>query len=233
MKLVVALDLLSRDEIFSWSEKLSGLPVVLKIGLRNLPQLERGDVSRLKDQGFGVFIDTKLHDIPTQVAASVTTWAGLGADYLTLHLSGGRRMLEAAVEAQRKSGTSIELFGVSVLTSMSTVDINEIGVTSESAAQVERLIALGLDSGMRSFVCSALEVEALRKLAASKSKPIHFVCPGLIMKGESAPADQKRVATIEDAARLNIDWPVVGRSILKDPNPRAKTEKILALMSAR
>lgn len=233
MKLVVALDLLSREEIFAWSDKLAALPVILKIGLRNLPQLEKGDLARLKDKGFQIFIDTKLHDIPTQVGASVTTWADLGADYLTLHLSGGRRMLEAAVDAQQKSGTKLELFGVSVLTSMSTQDIAELGISVEPAEQVRRLVSLGLDSGMRSFVCSAQEVVDLRSVAQKKSKEIRFVCPGLVMAGEAAPSDQKRVVTIEDAAQLKVDYPVIGRSILKDPDPRAKTEKILALMGAR
>lgn len=231
MKLVVALDVGSRAEIFDWAQKLAGLPVILKIGLRNLPQLETGDLPKLHEQGFEVFIDTKLHDIPTQVAASVKTWAALGADYLTLHLGGGRAMLEAAVQAQRESGTKIELFGVSVLTSMATADLQDLGVTADSATQVQRLVGLGLGCGMRSFVCSAQEVAALRTMAHGLRRDIRFVCPGLVYAGEAAPGDQKRVVSIQEAAQLKVNWPVVGRSILKDPEPRQKVEKILALLS--
>jgi orotidine-5'-phosphate decarboxylase len=231
LKLVIALDLESREEIFSWAEKFQGLAVVLKIGLRNLPQLGHGDLAKLKAQGFQIFIDAKLHDIPTQVAASVKTWADLGADYLTLHLSGGRPMLEAAVAAKNQAKHSVELFGVSVLTSMSTDDLRGIGVDRAADGQVEKLVRLGLHAGLRSFVCSAQEVARLRKAASEESKSIQFVCPGLALQGEEAASDQKRTATIEDAIKDHVDFLVVGRSILKDPNPRAKAEKILGLFA--
>ncbi len=227
-QLVVALDLESRKEIFDWADKLQSLPVVLKIGLRSLPQLAPNDIEDLKKRGFKIFIDAKLHDIPSQVAASVKSWAVLGADFLTLHLGGGRAMLEAAAKARIDSGAKIELFGVSVLTSLSSEEIKEVGVDTSAPEQVDRLVRLGLDSGLRSFVSSAQEVPSLKKIAAELKKEIHFVCPGLVFEGEAAPGDQKRVATIQEALKMGVDWPVVGRSILKDVNPRAKIEKILA-----
>ncbi len=225
-KLAVAIDTEKRDEVFAWAEKLKNLPVVLKLGLRNLPLLSAADLNQLKSEGFELFIDMKLHDIPSTVKSAVTTWAGLGADYLTLHLSGGPQMLS---EASLVKGP--RLLGVSVLTSLSKEDLIFTGVNSTVYHQVQNLVGLGLHSGIDSFVCSLDEVLLLRKMIEEKSlRPGFFVCPGLVMAGENPHSDQKRTATVEEAISVGVNMMVIGRSIINDPNPRVKTEKILKLI---
>lgn len=228
-ELAVALDVADSQELFRWAEQLRGLPVVLKLGLRLLPELSRADFTTLRgEMGFKLFIDMKLHDIPSQVEGAVARWSSMGADYLTVHLSGGAAMLKGAVKA---AGSSTEILGVSVLTSLNDKDLGEIGFQSQSRDQVARLVKLGLDSGVRSFVCSALESRAVHELAQGVG-PVRTVCPGLRMDGETAAADQSRTATLTEAIQANVRMFVMGRTVLAASNPRAKVEEIVKRLAA-
>lgn len=200
--------------------------MIIKVGLRLLPKLSELDFVKLKDLGFQIFVDAKLHDIPTQVAEAVECWADLGADYLTVHLSGGSRMLKMAHEVAKKK--KITLLGVSVLTSLHTEDLKEMGLNSDLPTQVHTLIQLGTACGLNAFVCSAEEVSMLRKSFPQAT----FVCPGIHLDDSNPSPDQRRSVSLSNALTMGIDMPVIGRAIFKSANPRELSKSILERMNA-
>ncbi len=148
---------------------------------------------------------------------------------LTLHTAGGGEMMRAAKAAQQKTNPNLLLLGVTVLTSMDTAGLNEIGVSSPSAEQVARLGKLAADSGLRGLVCSPLEVQLLRsKLPAD----MQLITPGIRPASEAGSDDQKRVMTPADAARAGSTYIVVGRPILKAADPAAAARAILAELAS-
>ncbi len=213
--LALALD--QTDKASFWSA-VNSLPqdpnLVLKIGLRLLPLLGADDFLKLKSKGHKLFIDVKLHDIPSQTADAVKTWAALGASFVTVHLSGGREMLLQAQAAAAES--KIKLLGVSILTSLDASDLKEIGFTNDVSAQVNKLIDLGVDCGLNGFVCSPFEVESVLK-----NHPKAFlVTPGISIDEsmEGVGSDQKRRRSFKEALDAGSSMPVVGRSLWQAPN---------------
>ncbi len=227
-KLAVALDVKTRDEVFHWAKQFEGLPLVLKLGLRVLPELSASDIAQLQKQNFQIFIDAKLHDIPTQVASSVANWAGKGVDYLTLHLGGGRKMLSESVHAAK--GSKLTLLGVSVLTSLHPTDLKELGIEQSVENQVKQLVSLGLDCGMAGFVLSVNELQIVKELS---SKLVTWCTPGLSLSGQkTSTQDQARVFTVEQAIERGSKLLVVGRAIMESEDPRKTAEMILNRLSA-
>ena len=225
-KLALALDFESREAFDQALLKIGSERPVLKLGLRLVPLLGAQDFVELKSRGFELFVDVKLHDIPTQVASSVKTWADLGADYLTLHCCGGREMLKAAVEEAQRS--SIRLLGVSVLTSQDDTDLKELGIARSVSEQVLHLARLSWAQGLKGFVCSAQELSLLKA-----EWPDVFVCtPGLVLDTEdagsaSAYGDQKRSLSYVEALERGSDLLVMGRSIWKSADPQKTLREVM------
>ncbi|MEI6862508.1 MAG: orotidine-5'-phosphate decarboxylase, partial [Verrucomicrobiota bacterium] len=167
----------------------------------------------------------KLHDIPNTVAKSVESLAPLPIGMLTLHTSGGREMMAAAVKAQQQAKPGLLLLGVTVLTSMDAIGLAETGVSAAPDTQVARLADLAAAAGLRGLVCSPLEVAALR---ARLPAAVQLVTPGIRPAGESGGDDQKRVLTPAEAAAAGSSYIVAGRPILKAPDPAAAARAILA-----
>jgi orotidine-5'-phosphate decarboxylase len=146
---------------------------------------------------------------------------------LTLHASGGRAMLRAAVEAAKETADSLGrpaplLLGVTVLTSLDEAALAEIGWTRPVAAQVERLALLAVDAGLPGLVCSPLELRQLRKLLPPD---IQLVTPG-IRPATTAMGDQKRVMAPTEALAAGASWLVIGRPITAAPDPVAAARAI-------
>ncbi len=220
-ELAVGLDLPDRDTFFKTFHELKDLDLVFKIGLKMLPRLELSDWKTFA--GKKIFVDAKLHDIPTQVADAVTAYGDLGASYITVHLSGGKKMLQEAQKSAEKY--KITLLGVSALTSLSDTDLKEIGL-SDSTTTVERLITLGLDSGLNSFVMSPHELPLKKKYPQ-----IYCVTPGLSLEEGKAAPDQARSSTLKEALAMGADMPVIARAIVQAPN--AKNAALQALQMLR
>jgi orotidine-5'-phosphate decarboxylase len=121
----------------------------------------------LVGSGRRVFLDLKYHDIPNTVGAAVREAAQLGVSMLTVHASGGGKMLRAAVEAAHAIKPDVLVLGVTVLTSLDDVDLGKIGLREGVLDQVLRLAALALSNGCKGVVASALEAAALRKESSS------------------------------------------------------------------
>ena len=223
--LILALDVPTREEAAPLLRQLRGELRWVKIGLQMFTAYGPDYVKAVADEGFNIFLDLKLHDIPNTVAKAVESLAPLPIGMLTLHTSGGREMMSYARKAQLASKPDLLLLGVTVLTSMDATGLSELGVSVSPEAQVSRLGQLASDSGLTGLVCSPLEVAMLRK---QLPVGIQLVTPGIRPAGEAGGDDQKRIMTPADAARAGSSYIVVGRPILKAKDPVAATRAILA-----
>jgi orotidine-5'-phosphate decarboxylase len=178
-------------------------------------------------RGHSVFLDLKLFDIPNTVAAAVRSASKLGVKMLTLHAAGGPAMLSAARAALAGVENPPELLAVTVLTSMDQAQVNAVGLSRSPAEQVELLARMGVEAGLRGFVCSPQEVAALRSLTGPEGV---LVIPGIRPAG-AAVGDQKRIATPAEALRLGASYLVVGRPITQAPDPAEAAEAILQQMA--
>jgi orotidine-5'-phosphate decarboxylase len=227
--LILALDVPTREEAAPILRRLRGQLRWVKIGLQMFTAYGPNYVREVAGMGFNIFLDLKLHDIPNTVAKAVESLGPLPIQMLTLHTAGGSEMLRAARAAQQKTNPNLLLLGVTVLTSMDSAGLKEIGVASPSADQVARLGQLAADSGLRGLVCSPLEVQLLRsKLPAD----MQLITPGIRPASEAGSDDQKRVMTPADAARAGSTYIVVGRPILMAADPADAARAILAELSS-
>lgn len=182
--------------------------------------------------GLPVFLDLKLFDIPNTVAAAVVSAGKFNPFMMTLHASGGKAMMRAAVDANKTaadaSGTDKPLLlGVTVLTSFDESDLDEIGVKSRVLDQVSRLALLAQASGLDGVVCSAHEIEILRSRCGNDFK---LVVPG-IRPTWASTQDQKRVLSPSEAIARGADYLVIGRPITSAENPSAAARQIASELS--
>lgn len=225
--LILALDLDSKEEALRTLRTLQGKLRWVKIGLQMFTAHGPDLVREIGGMGFNIFLDLKLHDIPNTVAKAVASVSALPVGMLTIHTSGGREMMTWARKAQLDHAPELLVLGVTVLTSMDTPALRETGVPATAAEQVNRLAALAVDSGLQGLVCSPLETAALRSTLPAG---IRLVTPG-IRPADSASDEQKRVMTPSDAANAGADYIVVGRPILRAPDPAAAVARILEELS--
>jgi orotidine-5'-phosphate decarboxylase len=221
-RLAVALDYPDAQQALKLVDTLGQTCQWFKVGMELYYAAGSTIVRELKDRGFDVFLDLKLHDIPNTVAGAVRSATQAGAGLLTLHASGGSAMMAAAAEAARAPG-SPRLLAVTVLTSMDAAQLAGTGITASPADQVLRLAKLATQSGIDGFVCSAEEVAAVRAATGSDSL---LVIPGIRPAG-TALGDQKRIATPAQAIAAGASMLVVGRPITQAPNPAAAAQAIL------
>ena len=179
----------------------------------------------------GVFLDLKLHDIPATVSRAMAGIVELGAKLATVHCGENPRMLEAAVSA---SGGRVAVLGITVLTSVSAVDIAAAGFREDLASDLPRLVLkraeMAKAAGCAGVVCSGLEVRAIK---ATLGREFLAVTPGIRPAwAAGAPDDQRRVATPADAVKAGSDYLVIGRPIRDARDPRAAALKIADEISA-
>ncbi len=228
----VALEVHTGDKAPAVAAQVAPVVGAFKIGSELFTSAGPDIVRKVRDTGASVFLDLKFHDIPNTVAKSVASAVRLDVQMLTIHTSGGSVMMKAAEDSAQQtasqSGRNAPLvLGVTVLTSMESRDLNEVGVESSVGHQVERLARLASSSGLRGLVCSPLEIALLRQMLPRQMK---LVTPG-IRTGEEKADDQKRTLTPRQALEAGADWLVIGRPIYAAENPRAAAEKILASIS--
>jgi len=198
-------------------------PLVLKLGHRIY--LEKGGdaVRELKESfPYEVFLDLKLHDIPSVVALALEEMNKLGVDYATVHLLGGREMLRSALKAKG----DLKLLGVTLLTSHDEGYLDYVRSRFGSLEEfVVHLAGEGLSEGVDGLVCSAKELKALRERFGND---FIAVVPGVRVRKEKG--DQKRVTTPAEAKRLGADLVVIGREITQSTNPVYVVERALKMM---
>jgi orotidine-5'-phosphate decarboxylase len=192
----------------------------VKLGLEFFAAQGPAGVKRVGELGLPIFLDLKLHDIPNTVAKAVEALASPKPAILTVHAAGGREMLSAAKAA---ASPATKVVAVTLLTSLDSSDLHDIGVEASPADQVARLAWIARDSGVDGIVCSGAEV-----LAARDAWPDAFlVVPGLRPAG-SEVADQKRVVTPAQALDEGASVLVIGRPITGASDPARAIRDIAA-----
>ena len=218
-KIIVALDVATKAEALALVEQLRDKISFFKIGLQLYTAAGAsgltGAISLLRK----VFLDLKLHDIPNTVARSVEAASALGVQMLTIHLSGGAEMIQAATAGKGK----MSILGVTVLTSATDQTLRETGISDTLDKQVVRLAKLGIENGIDGIVASPHEIKSLRAKFGDKIK---IVVPG-IRPSSSEPGDQKRFMTPREAIEAGADYLVIGRPITAHKNPREAVGRIL------
>ncbi|MDR3315277.1 MAG: orotidine-5'-phosphate decarboxylase [Coriobacteriales bacterium] len=244
-KIIVALDC-SEQRALDLAQQLKGRASWLKVGMTLYYAAGPRIVQTLKEQGFKVFVDLKLHDIPHQARGAAQSVVAAGADMLTVHGSGGLPMLQAAQEGadeafaqfaptHESSAASVGeplrekpiTLAVTVLTSLDEATLQQVGVTRTLEQQVAALAQLAQKAGLTGVVASPREAETLRTLLGSKAA---IVCPGVRPSG-SAQGDQSRVSAPQEALRAGASYLVIGRPITDAPDPAAALEAIVAELS--
>jgi orotidine-5'-phosphate decarboxylase len=225
-RLIVALDFPDAPAALRCVDQFAGSVSWFKVGLELF--LASGDsvVRELKQRGYSIFLDLKLHDIPNTVSSAIRSLARLEPDLLTVHAAGGRAMLNAAAEAARSLPRPPRLVAVTVLTSMDAAALAETGVSAAPVEQVLRLARLAAECGIEGMVCSPAEAAALRS-ALPKAL---LVTPGIRPAGSDA-GDQKRIATPQFALAAGASMLVIGRPITAAPDPKAAAQAILSDMA--
>lgn len=217
-QIVIPLDGISRERALSLAATLKG--VVWGFKVNDLLLSEGVQIIRdLKPFG-GVFADAKLHDIPNTVANGISSLAAAGADLITVHASGGREMLKAAV----KHAGEAKILAVTILTSLKEADAEEM-FARNIPSLVRSFALLAADSGVHGIVSSPHELELLANERHLGS--LLKVTPGVRPAWHSAKDDQSRVMTPAEATKLGADFLVIGRPITGHENPRAAAELVL------
>lgn len=226
-RLIVALDVPDAKAALKLVDELESCCNWFKVGLELFVAEGPAMVEPLVKRGCNIFLDLKFNDIPNTVAGAVRSAAGLGVRMMTIHASGGPAMLAAARAALEGVPNPPQLLAVTVLTSMDEAQTSAIGLGRAPAEQVELLAKMGMEAGMRGFVCSPQEVAKLRAITGPEGV---LVIPGIRPAGGSV-GDQKRVATPADALRAGASYLVVGRPITQAADPEKAAEGILAEMA--
>ncbi|EEY1246980.1 orotidine-5'-phosphate decarboxylase [Salmonella enterica] len=222
---VVALDYHERDKALAFVDKIDPRDCRLKVGKEMFtlfgPQLVRD----LQQRGFDVFLDLKFHDIPNTTARAVAAAADLGVWMVNVHASGGARMMAAARDALAPFGKDAPLLiAVTVLTSMETCDLRDLGVTLSPVEHAERLARLTQQCGLDGVVCSAQEAVRFKQVFGTAFK---LVTPGIRPAGSEA-GDQRRIMTPEQALSAGVDYMVIGRPVTQSVDPAQTLKDINA-----
>lgn len=228
-RLVVAVDLSSRDEILRLVDELRGAAGMFKIGLQafiaNGPWLVREIVG----SGQKVFLDLKIHDIPNTAEHAVAEADALGASIVTVHASGGSAMLRACAVDHPPSGSASALvLGVTILTSLDDEEVSRIGFNGSAMESAVRLAELAKDAGLCGVVASPHEIAAIRETCG---EGFVILTPGIRPAGEAA-GDQRRTMTPRDAIEAGADYIVVGRPITNAKSRREAALRIVDEMSS-
>ena len=216
-ELILALDLPSREPSLELLNQLGSSVQWVKIGLQLFTRYGPDIIKDVAAQGYKVFLDLKLHDIPNTVASAIGNLKGLPVSMLTLHASGGEEMLKQAVIAQQSALPEARLLGVTVLTSLDQRALNSLGVNTSPEKQVLRLAQLCKNAGINGLVCSPLEISCLKETYGDSTT---LITPGIRPSGSNSN-EQKRITTPKQAARSGASFIVVGRPITQSENPKA------------
>jgi orotidine-5'-phosphate decarboxylase len=222
-RLIVALDVSTAAAARKIVAAVGDSALTYKVGMQLYTAEGPAIVRELVDSGRRVFLDLKYHDIPNTTGAAVREAAQLGVSMLTVHASGGGKMLRAAVEAAKATRPDLLILAVTVLTSLDDVDLGKIGLRGGVLDQVQRLAALALSNGCKGVVASAHEAGALRH---EFGRDFAIVTPGVRPAG-SGHDDQARVVTPAEAIAAGASHIVVGRPITEAADPAAEARAIL------
>lgn len=227
-RLIFALDTPHLDSALEYVRLLKAHIGLFKVGLELFVNIGPSGISEIRQNApdCGIFLDLKFHDIPATMLGALRGAASLGADLLTVHVSGGRAAMEAVSEVTHTSNTIV--LGVTVLTSLSTKDLKEIGIDTTRFYEPSMLVLtrarLAKEAGLKGVVSSPKEVRAIKNALGDD---FIVVTPGIRPEGGQSTDDQKRVATPYSAITEGADYIVVGRPIRDAKDPAGAARKIV------
>ena len=231
-KLIVALDVETASEARDLFNALKDVAGMFKVGSQLFTATGPGLVREIVSAGASVFLDLKFHDIPNTVASAGIEAARLGVSIFDVHACGGSEMMRrtaaaVAETAEREGIPRPQIIGITVLTSMDDSTLAEAGFSSSTQEQVKRMARLADDAGLDGVVASPHEVKLIKE--SVERQDFIVVAPGVRPIG-AASDDQRRVMTPVEAVRAGADYLVVGRAILKAPDPAQAAQQIIEEM---
>lgn len=230
-RVIVALDC-AADEALRLADALEGRASWLKVGMTLYYACGPAIVRALKDRGFNVFLDLKLHDIPFQVEGAAASAAASGADMITMHALGGAAMLAAGQRGVESACAAVGrpavvTLGITVLTSMDDAALRGIGIERAAAEQVELLAEVAREGGIAGVVASPQEAGLLCRVLGPAA---YIVTPGVRPAGADK-GDQSRVATPQEAFDAGASHIVIGRPVTCAENPARAFDTIVSEIS--
>jgi len=215
----VACDVSSQKEILDLLELIHEDISGIKIGLQYITQRSAEEIRELSRFKKPIFYDGKFFDIKNTLVESVKSLKNLNVDYATVHLLNGLDALKAANQASQE--ISLKLLGVSVLTSFSDEDLENLGFISKVEDQVKRLIQIAMEADLYGVICSPLEIKMIKEIAPK----LKCFTPGIRIK--NTKDDQKRTMTANEAIKEGSDFLIIGRPITKG-DPKKNIKNILS-----
>ena len=219
-KLIVAIDTDDFDKAKELIDQLEDSVDIFKVGLEQYVATKGKTVDYLKEKGKKIFLDLKFHDIPNTMRSAVKAAVRDNVWLMTIHVSDLEGMRQCALvakeEAERLNIEKPIIVGVTVLTSLSNEDLQDIGCNMTTEELAIKRAKLAKESGIDGVVCSAKEVD---KIVEACGKDFVTVCPG-IRPATSSAGDQKRVVTPAQAIKNGAQYLVVGRPITQSENPK-------------
>lgn len=241
-QIIIALDTQNQKELMDLIEKLEAKGHYVKVGMELFYGIGPSIIQTLKEKGFKIFLDLKVHDIPNTTRAAIKALTKLGVDMLNVHASGGKEMMKAArlgmEEAllENPKLTRPLLIAVTQLTSSNQKMLqDELGLGMPLEQSVMNYAKMAQEAGLDGVVCSPLEVKAVKmqikmqiKMQNELQGDKNFICvtPGIRTKDTSSH-DQKRITTPVEALKNGADYLVIGRAITQEQNPKVTLDQII------
>ncbi len=227
-KIILALDVSEQDYAIDLVEQFKDYIEIYKVGIELFAVSGPTIVKEINKRGKKVFLDLKFHDIPNTVAKASIVATRLGVHMFNIHASGGFEMMkkcrDSVVEVCLKENIDRpKILGVTVLTSLSRENLrDEIGIQHGVKTHVRHLSSLALKAGLDGVIASAKEADTIKSHCG---KNFLIISPG-IRPSWTIPDDQKRTMTPKEAIRAGVDYIVMGRAILRQPDPLKALELI-------
>ena len=229
----VALDNMSLEQVrilLKNNPEIVNIKIGLELFLAHGPQIVhilRTEFKLLQK----IFLDLKLHDIPQTVKKAILALDKMPVDFLTIHLTGGKEMLQAALEAQQAALKNTKLLGVSFLTSLDQKNFLELwGIkANDIPLAFQSLFSLALDIAIQGLILSPLELPQIIALEKSVGRRMIKVTPGIRFREDQQnhkTHDQKRIATFEEAFTAGADYVVIGRSLIESPDLKMRLKTL-------
>ncbi|WP_343154494.1 orotidine-5'-phosphate decarboxylase [Buchnera aphidicola] len=225
-KIIIALDFYNRKEAMKLVHLLDPSLFYLKIGKEMFTILGKKFINELHQLGFNVFLDLKFHDIPNTVFNAIKAAADLGVWMLSVHASGGKKMLISAKKALKSFKKRPLLIAITALTSLQEKDLKDIGIQISLQNYILILSKLSRDCGLDGVVCPGKAAEKVKLICGSKYK---IITPG-IRCSDDFSFDQSQIITPKQAKKFLIDYIVIGRSVTTSKNPMKKLNSIIESM---
>ncbi len=212
-KSFIALDLKSNQQNINIVKKLSSYVYGFKVGYRSFYNTQSKElVSEIKKSKCKLFLDLKLHDIPNTVSCAIDSLSKINPDFLTLHISGGKEMMKAAVNSIKKNKLKTKILGVTLLTSLDGKDSEKIYKERNTSKLVKKFAEIANNVNIHGLICSGDDLKVLRKY-----NKLIKITPGVKMFARND--DQKRVTFAHNALQDGASFVVIGRELIESKKP--------------